>query len=384
MDRRPRGLAFADRRLMGKVVSVVGARPQFVKASVVCRALKARGIDQLVIHTGQHYDREMSEMFFTELGVPTPAHHLGVGSGSHGKQTATMLERLEPLLVDLPHATILVYGDTNSTLAAALVAAKLRLRLAHAEAGLRSFNRAMPEEVNRVVVDHLSDILFAPTDTAVANLEREGLRGESVHLSGDVMFDAALAFGPISEQRSKILNVLGLHPGQYILATIHRAENTNDPKRLDVIMEGLRLVAAEIKVVLPLHPRTRAALPDDIVNTRGLTVIKPVGYLDMLALERHAALIATDSGGVQKEAFFCKVPCVTLRHETEWVELVDLGWNQLAPPSSAEAVKMAILAALGSTGLEGEPYGTGDASAVIAMVLGRGMTPQQDQIGKVL
>ena len=354
---------------MPLVVSVIGARPQFVKASVVCRALDRRGIEHQVIHTGQHYDSAMSERFFAELQVPTPIVDLGVGSGPHGLQTARMLERLEARLMDLPGATVLTYGDTNSALAAALVAAKLKMTLGHIEAGLRSFNRAMPEEVNRVVADHLSDLLFAPTSQAVTNLKLEGLQGRAVYLTGDVMLDAAILFTPLAERESTIRDRLNLDAAGYVLATIHRPENTQDPDRLRAVIEGLKAVATKIRVILPAHPRTRAAIVRDGISTDGIVVIDPVGYLDMLALQGQAAAIATDSGGLQKEAFFQRIPCVTLRTETEWVELVDLGWNRLAPPFSSAAVSEAILSAIGTSGLSAEPYGNGDASTAIAEIL---------------
>ena len=299
-----------------RIVTVVGARPQFVKAAVVSRALRqVGGVEEILVHTGQHYDANMSDVFFRELDVPTPDHHLGIGGGSHGAQTGQMLAALEGVLASARPDWMLVYGDTNSTLAGALAAAKLLVRIAHVEAGLRSFNRSMPEEVNRVLTDHVSDLLFAPTEAAVANLAREGIAGSGVRLVGDVMYDVALHFADRAHGHSRVLDRLGLLAGGYVLATVHRPANTDNPDRLRAIFAGLGEVAAEVPVVLPLHPRTRAAaeragLPDAV---GGLTLTEPVGYLDMLTLERNACVVVTDSGGVQKEAFFSRVPCVTLR-----------------------------------------------------------------------
>lgn len=350
-----------------KVVSIVGARPQFIKMAAVARAL--RGVRHVIVHTGQHYDENLSGVFFRELGLPRPDYNLGVGSGPHGQQTGRMLEAAEQALMRERPDWVLVYGDTNSTLAGALAAAKLHLRTAHVEAGLRSFNRRMPEEINRVLADHLSDILFAPTPEARRQLLKEGVPRSKIHVVGDVMYDAALRFAAQSERRSQILSRLRLRPREYVLATIHRAENADDFGRLDTIMRGLKAVARHIPVVLPLHPRTRKARP----ATDGLCVIDPVGYLDMVQLERNARVIATDSGGVQKEAFFYRVPCVTLRTETEWSELVRAGWNRVVPPTSAQRITDAIL-----TARRGRPvrlYGDGRAAERIVGVLKNGFRP---------
>jgi UDP-GlcNAc3NAcA epimerase len=357
-----------------KLVTVIGARPQFIKAAAVARVLRERGgIEELLIHTGQHYDDNMSDVFFEELEIPRPRYHLGIGSGSHGAQTGRMLEAVERVLADEKPDAVLVYGDTNSTLAGALAAAKLHLPVAHVEAGLRSFNRKMPEEINRVLTDHLSAWLFAPTDAAAANLENEGIPTERTYLVGDVMYDAALYYG--SRSRPDCLDRLGVRPGGYVLTTIHRAENTDAPARLRGLFDGLTAVAAEVPVVLPLHPRTRAVLQRErLLDAYGrrLRLCEPLGYLDMVTLEKHARLIATDSGGVQKEAFFYRVPCVTLREETEWVELVQLGWNRLLPPHDAETVCRGILAALAES-RSAEPseglYGGGRAAVRIAELL---------------
>jgi UDP-GlcNAc3NAcA epimerase len=324
-----------------KVMTVVGARPQFVKAAPVSRALRREHVEVLV-HTGQHYDYGMSQVFFDELNMPEPDVNLGVGSGSHARQTGEMLIRMEEvLLAERPDWT-LVYGDTNSTLAGALAAAKLRMPVAHIEAGLRSFNRAMPEEHNRVLADACSDLLFCPTETAVDNLAREGIT-RGVHLVGDVMYDAALQQGAQAMRSSRILEELHLAPREFALATIHRPYNTDNPSRLQEVVSALG--ALDIPIVFPIHPRAQSMLarignPQSAI--RNVITVDPLGYFDMLALEQTAALILTDSGGVQKEAYFFAVPCVTLRPETEWVETVLAGWNRLAwgdTPAILDAVK---------------------------------------------
>ncbi len=313
-----------------KIVSIVGARPQFIKAAVVSRVLRERHLEVL-LHTGQHYDDEMSGVFFRELGLPRPDINLGVGSGSHARQTGEMLIGIERVLLQERPAGVLVYGDTNSTLAGALAAAKLNLPVAHVEAGLRSFNRAMPEEINRIVADRLSALLFCPTRTAVENLAREGITA-GVHQVGDVMYDALLHTLPIAERTSSILEALGLTPGTYLLTTIHRAGNTDEPANLSAILAALGATGEPI--LFPVHPRTRQALTRwNISPAQNVRLIEPVGYLDMLVLEKNARLILTDSGGVQKEAYWLGIPCLTLREETEWVETVEAGWNVLVGTS---------------------------------------------------
>jgi UDP-N-acetylglucosamine 2-epimerase len=320
-----------------RLMQVVGARPQFVKLAPVCRAIEAanaRGacIESLIVHTGQHYDPAMSDVFFDELGIPRADIDLGVGSASHGRQTARMLEALEASIVERKPAMVLTYGDTNSTLAATLAAAKLHVPVAHIEAGLRSFNRRMPEETNRLVADHLSDLLFAPTPEAMRNLGREGLADRARQV-GDVMLDAMRAFAPAALERSRVHERLGLAPGAYLVATLHRAENT-PAERLAPLLEALAEVGSPARpLILPLHPRTanvirEASLP--LPAGSGLRVIEPLGYLDMLALVARARIVLTDSGGLQKEAFFLGRPCVTLREETEWVETVAEGGNLVA------------------------------------------------------
>lgn len=356
-----------------RVLSVVGARPQFIKMAVVDRALAEDPLAQhLIVHTGQHYDENMSRTFFAELEIPAPDVNLEVGSGSHGAQTAAMLERLETFFESARPEVVLVYGDTNSTLAGALAAAKLHLTVAHVESGLRSFNRSMPEELNRVVTDHLSDILFAPTTTAVDNLMEEGLDDRDIYRVGDVMYDAAVFYADRARRSSRVLERLALEPGRFVLATVHRAENTDRSERLRSIMEGLGRVAAALPVVLPLHPRTRAACEAAGIDPsgRGLTVIEPLGYLDMVELERNARVIATDSGGVQKEAYFHGIPCVTLRDETEWVELVEEGVNVLVG-AAADAIVAAVLDGPPIRSAAKGLYGEGDAAQRIAAVLMR-------------
>lgn len=357
-----------------KIVTVIGARPQFIKAAVVSRWLRETpGFKEVLVHTGQHYDENMSDIFFQELEIPMPGYHLGIGSGGHGAQTGRMLEAIEKVLLDEKPDKLLIYGDTNSTVAGALAAAKLHVPVAHVEAGLRSFNRKMPEEINRVVADHLSTWLFAPTEAAMQNLHNEGIAGDHVFLVGDVMYDAAIYYG--ARTRADTLTKVGVSSKQYILATIHRAENTDAGPRLHNVFAGLSALAEEMPVVLPLHPRTRAALTREKLLDRcspNLRLVDPLGYLDMVMLEKHASVIATDSGGVQKEAFFHRVPCVTLRDETEWVELVELGWNRLVPPTNGTVIHDGVLASLRDTKKHATPadlYGGGQAGAAITKLL---------------
>lgn len=316
-----------------RIITIVGARPQFIKAAPVSRALAEMGHSEIILHTGQHYDDRMSQVFFQELELPIPAFNLKVGSGSHGWQTAAMLSGIEEVLIKEKPDWVLVYGDTNSTLAGALAASKLRLPLAHVEAGLRSFNREMPEEHNRVLTDHCSDLLFCPTHTAVRNLAQEGIT-RGVERVGDTMYDAVLRYIPLARQRSAILEKLNLESKKYLLTTIHRPYNTDSPEVLKQLL--MTLARLDEPVVFPVHPRTRRMLIEiarthlSVLGAPNLCLIDPVGYLDMLALEMNARVILTDSGGIQKEAYMVGVPCVTLRPETEWVETVDAGWNTIA------------------------------------------------------
>jgi len=350
-----------------KVMTVVGARPQFVKAAVVCRALLSRpGIEHTLIHTGQHYDASMSGVFFQELGIPEPQLNLAVGSAPHGVQTAEMMRGLEPVMEAAAPDWLLLYGDTNSTLAAALVASKLNIRQAHVESGLRSFRRSMAEEVNRIVADHLADLLFYPSNVALQNLAHEGLQDRAV-FSGDVMYDAVLMFRTIAEAKGGPL-AEKWKPGQFALATVHRAENTDDEARLTGILEALEEISETLcPVLLPLHPRTRARVEQLGWKPRTLTIVEPLSYLEMLLLQGRARMIVTDSGGVQKEAYFMQVPCITLREETEWIETLEHGCNQLTGTGRSEI--LAAARRMESTGLWGTPFGNGQAAQKIVQTL---------------
>jgi len=359
---------------MYRILTVVGARPQFVKAALVSHALRSRpDCTEVLVHTGQHYDRGMSEIFFEELAMPAPDVHLAIGSGPHGQQTGRMLAALEEAILDVGPDVVLVYGDTNSTLAGALAASKLHVPVAHVEAGLRSFNREMPEEINRVLTDHVSSLLFAPTEVAVRNLAREGIVGAQVVRTGDVMLDVALTAKSRLRGEDASFGRLGIAAGEYVLATIHRAENTDRPDRLRVIAEALETLARDMPVVFPVHPRTRGMLERDGIDLSGrpgLHLCEPLGYLPMLSLESSARLIVTDSGGVQKEAYFHRVPCVTVRDETEWVELLEVGCNRLAPPTDAASMLATIRDALDQPVADWPPlYGDGRAVAQIVDAL---------------
>ncbi|HJQ11896.1 MAG TPA: UDP-N-acetylglucosamine 2-epimerase (non-hydrolyzing) [Gemmatimonadaceae bacterium] len=350
---------------MRKVLTVIGARPQFIKAGPVSAALATR-VNEVVVNTGQHYDYEMSDVFFRDLNLRSPDHFLGVGSGTHAAQTGAMLEKLEPVMVAERPDVVLVYGDTNSTLAGALTAIKLGIPVAHVEAGLRSYNRAMPEEINRVLTDHVASLLFAPSEVSRQQLASEGITA-GVHITGDVMYDAILRYAPIATQTSAYPQLLNVAPGGYYLCTVHRAENTDDAGRLGRIFAALRSLGKP--VVIPLHPRTRKKIAEfGIEADRNVQIIDPVGYIDMLQLLQKSAALLTDSGGLQKESYYAGVPCVTLRGETEWTETVDAGWNVLAgqdPKRIAEAVSSFN----GSMPARAELYGDGKASERIAQLL---------------
>ncbi|MCB1546583.1 MAG: UDP-N-acetylglucosamine 2-epimerase (non-hydrolyzing), partial [Hyphomicrobiaceae bacterium] len=336
-----------------RIVSVVGARPQFVKAAAVSRAVAADGrLEEILIHTGQHFDANMSEIFFRELEIPRPAYELDIHGLDHGAMTGRMLEAIEHVLRDEQPAMVVVYGDTNSTLAGALAAAKLNVPVAHVEAGLRSFNRRMPEEINRVLADHVSTLLLCPTRQAIANLAREGvLRG--VHHVGDVMYDATLFAREVARARSRILDTLHLAPGTFGVATVHRAENTDDEDRFRRILGYLEARARTRPIVFPVHPRTRAVMARLGAMPGGVRLIDPLGYHDLHRLLMDAAEVLTDSGGLQKEAYFHRVPCITLRDETEWVETVECGWNRLWTSEDYAARR------------EIDEYGNGQAAAGI-------------------
>jgi|TARA_B100002003_G_scaffold238652_1_gene257148 UDP-N-acetylglucosamine 2-epimerase len=309
------------------ILTVIGARPQFIKSSMVSRALRKKGVKEILVHTGQHYDENMSKVFFDEMGIHRPNYNLGVGSGAHGEQTAKSLEGIEKVLIHEKPDLVLVYGDTNATLAGALAASKLHLPIAHVEAGLRSYNRSMPEEINRILTDTISKYLFCPTTVSVENLNKEGIIN-GVHLTGDVMVDSLFHFTAIAETKSDILEKLNLNSNKYGLMTIHRPSNADDRKKLSKLLNVLN--QSPIPLIFPIHPRTRKLLSEfDFKSHKTIQPTNPLGYLDMLLLEKNAQVILTDSGGIQKEAYLQKVPCLTLRPETEWVETVEDGWNTL-------------------------------------------------------
>jgi UDP-GlcNAc3NAcA epimerase len=356
-----------------RIVTVVGARPQFIKAAPVSRAFQKRKcLEEILVHTGQHYDVAMSDIFFRELELSLPTYNLDVGSGSHAEQTGEIMKRLEVVLVDEKPDMLLIYGDTNSTLAGALVAAKLHIPVAHIEAGLRSFNRRMPEEINRIVADRLSSILFATTTTAVDNLSAEGIT-KGVHKTGDVMYDVALWAAEKVRREGNALSRLSLLKKNYLLATIHRAENTDSELRLKNIVAALVSLSRSYTIVLPLHPRTKKMLIQFNLLKQlagAITLIDPVGFLDMVELESNAILIITDSGGVQKEAYFHRVPCVTLRDETEWVETVEAKWNFLADTTNSTHIVEQVNKSVSSAGaIEIKEYGDGASAEMIAGLL---------------
>ncbi|MDQ2872295.1 MAG: UDP-N-acetylglucosamine 2-epimerase (non-hydrolyzing) [Candidatus Eremiobacteraeota bacterium] len=340
-----------------RVVSVVGARPQFIKAALLSREFAKRGIDEWLVHTGQHYDARMSDVFFEELGLPQPRYQLGVGSASHGVQTGEMMARLEPVIEEAQTDCVLVYGDTNSTLAGALVAAKMHVPVVHVESGLRSFDRTMPEEINRLVADRVADLLLAPTTWSAMQLEREGI-DRPVEVVGDLMVDLALEVAARLPAEPEVLRRFTLTPGAFALATIHRASNTDDPAVFASLIEGLRNVG--LPVVFPVHPRTRPLVTSLAVGVNdGIIVCEPLSYSDMLALQLHARVILTDSGGIQKEAVTLGTPCVTLRTTTEWTETLEDGWNVLVGSDS----KLIASAARGPIpSRHRNPYGEGNCA----------------------
>ncbi len=343
-----------------KIVTIIGARPQIIKAAALSRAIKnhfSDRIQEVIVHTGQHYDDNMSQVFFDELGIPRPDYNLHVGSASHGVQTARMTESIEEILQKERPDFIVLYGDTNSTLAGAIAAAKIHVPIVHIEAGLRSFNKAMPEEINRIVCDHCSTLLFSPTLAGVENLKREGfpmdnngpytIDNPKVYHCGDIMYDNSLHFANIAEEKTQIISKLGIENKPFILATIHRDSNTDHPERLRAIFSALIQLSQECQIVLPLHPRTAKLLKTNlnsekqtqIFNSSSISLTPPVSFLEMIALERHAQLVMTDSGGVQKEAYFFKKPCIILRPETEWVEIVETGNAILADADENRIMK---------------------------------------------
>jgi UDP-GlcNAc3NAcA epimerase len=353
-----------------KLVTIIGARPQFIKAAAVSRAVAVRGdIREVIVHTGQHYDANMSDIFFEELAIPRPDHHLGIGGGTHGAMTGRQLEAIERVLLEEKPDMVLVYGDTNSTLAGALAAVKLHIPVAHVEAGLRSFNRRMPEEINRILTDHASDLLFTPTDTATQNLRSEGLPDERVWQVGDVMYDAALFY----HDRARMPDWFSAAQVQegYVLATLHRAENVDDPHRLRSILNGLE--QGERDVILPLHPRTRKTVAElGLTFPRNVRLVDPVGYLEMVWLIENCSVILTDSGGLQKEAFFLGKPCITARDETEWQETLEVGANVLVGADETQIAQLLSTTTGLQHGFRQGIFGNGDAASALVRKLGIG------------
>jgi UDP-GlcNAc3NAcA epimerase len=353
-----------------KIVTILGARPQFIKAGSVSREIirqKSLGADleEIIVHTGQHYDANMSDIFFEEMQIPKPDYFLGIGGKSHGAMTGQMIEKIEGVLIKEKPDWLMVYGDTNSTLAGAIAASKLHIKIAHVEAGLRSFNMRMPEEINRILTDRISSVLFCPTQAAVDNLNNEGVAswktGSEAVLSGDVMQDGALFYKEIAQEPADLLV-----SNDFVLCTIHRAENTDDPKRLASIILALNKIAQFKQVVLPLHPRTKKILETGDYDTSNLTIIDPVGYLNMIWIIEHCSLVMTDSGGLQKEAFFFEKPCITLRDETEWTELVDIGANVLVGANENKIIDaFHCYSSLNTSNLLVDFYGGGRASEII-------------------
>ncbi len=373
---------------MIKIITIIGARPQIIKAAAISRAIKNRfadWINEIIVHTGQHYDANMSAVFFDELGIPQPDVNLGVGSGMHGKQTALMIEGIEKILLEHKPDYLVVYGDTNSTLAAGIAASKIHIPVVHIEAGLRSFNKSMPEEINRIMCDHVSTLLFTPTQTGYNNLMKEGFSAEVpakadidhpvIYHCGDVMYDNTLHFSEIADERSTILSDHNLSDNGYILATIHRDNNTDDPERLNAIFRALNDISRKhnLQIVMPLHPRTSGLLQKNLDSTLYesvksndlLKILPPVSFLDMTCLEKHSRMILTDSGGVQKEAYFFKKPCVIARTETEWVEIVDAGAGLVAD-ADTEKITKAVEHFLQNPAINYKPvFGNGDAAEFI-------------------
>ena len=353
-----------------KILTVIGARPQFIKAATVSRELKKAGIHEVIVHTGQHFDDNMSKVFFDEMEIPQPNYNLEISSLNHGAMTGRMMEKIEEVLLSEKPDWVLVYGDTNSTLAGALAASKLHIPVAHVEAGLRSFEMKMPEEINRILTDRISKLLFCPTPAAVKNLENEGFSNfdSEVVLSGDVMYDAVLYYKEKVKSLSTILKMENLNGKPFVLATLHRAENTDDPNRLGQICDGLNEIQKEIEVVLPLHPRTKAILKSQNINLL-VKIIDPVGYFDMLALLENSSLVLTDSGGLQKEAYFFNKYCITLRDQTEWVELVEAKVNFVVGTDKKQIIRHFHLLLDKNFPAQDTLYGKGNASSLIVKKL---------------
>ena len=341
-----------------KILTIVGARPQFIKAAAISRAFRAfPDIKEQIIHTGQHYDANMSDIFFEELGIPTPKHRFELGGGSHGQMTGRMLEALEKVFLNEKPDAVLIYGDTNSTLAGALAAVKIHIPVIHVEAGLRSFNRKMPEEINRILSDQVSELLLCPTQVSVDNLKAEGIE-KGVHMVGDVMHDATLYAIEKTKNNTGLLEKLGVAEKPFAVCTMHRAENTDNPKRFDQLIAFLEKQALKRDIIFAVHPRTRNLMAERGIAPKGLQLIEPVGYFDLNTLLQHCELVITDSGGLQKEAYFHRKPCITMRDETEWVETIEAGWNRLWTADDWHGKRGTIA-----------DYGTGNAADVCAKII---------------
>lgn len=355
---------------MPKILTIVGARPQFIKAAALSRQLKKMDIEEVLVHTGQHFDENMAEIFFSQMEIPAPKYNLGINSLSHGAMTGRMLEEIEKVLLIEKPSGVVVFGDTNSTLAGALAASKLHIPVAHIEAGLRSFNMKMPEEINRILTDRISNYLFCPTEAAIKNLKNEGFENFEINIinSGDVMYDVALYYSRFSGEWSTIINDLGLIKRPFLLTTLHRQENTDDLVRLNSIISALNTLSSDYKIVLPIHPRTRKILQNENIKLN-FEPIGPVGYFDMIELLKHCKMVITDSGGVQKEAFFFGKHCLIARDETEWTELVDLKYNFIVGAGTNKIVNTVGEVAKASVKFDVKPYGDGNAAEKIALIL---------------
>lgn len=357
---------------MNKIITILGARPQFIKAAAVSRAIQQSSLKEVIVHTGQHFDDNMSEVFFREMDIPRPDYNLNINSMGHGAMTGRMMEEIEKIILCEKPDVVMVYGDTNSTIAGSLAAKKLLVKVAHVEAGLRSFNMAMPEEINRILTDRISDYLFCPTQTAIANLEKEGFANFNCHISnvGDVMYDTSLYYEQQADTKANLAKALNLEPGSYVLCTVHRQENTDDLGRLKSIFEALNEINQHKKVVLPLHPRTRKIINNYYIKPEFI-IIDPVGYFDIIYLMKNSALIMTDSGGMQKEAFFFGKYCLTMRDETEWVELVENKVNLLVG-AQKQAIVKGFHNFVSKPFIQVDPlYGDGNASGKIVDLLSK-------------
>jgi UDP-GlcNAc3NAcA epimerase len=355
---------------MLKILTIVGARPQFVKAAALSRAIKKYNIEEVLVHTGQHFDENMAEIFFREMEIPEPKYNLGINSLSHGAMTGRMMEEIEKVLLQEKPSVVVVFGDTNSTIAGALAASKLHIPIAHIEAGLRSFNMRMPEEINRILTDRISDYLFCPTDTAIKNLYNEGFKtfNNKIENIGDVMYDVALYYSRVSEKKSKVIQEQNLGGRPFVLITLHRQENTDDLDRLNSIVTALNILSTDFEIVLPLHPRTKNIIEKENIKL-DFSTIEPVGYFDMIELLKNCSFVVSDSGGLQKEAFFFEKHCLVIRDETEWTELVNLGYNYMVGADKELIIQKAKEAADSKTSFKARPYGLGDSADKIVKYL---------------